>query len=582
MTRRTLLLTLAALLGASAAHAETNEELALQARGVLKQHCYRCHHGEGSDGGEFDVLKDATLTAKPADGEKPYVLAGKPDQSYLLQRLEKNAMPPKAIRERPTDADKAIIRKWISAGAPAFPAAESRVAIPQKAALLAMRDHLRRIEPEDRPFARFFTLTHLHNNPLLPDADIRVQRAALSKAVNSLSWKPRLVLPKALDQAQTVFAVDLRDLDWDRDNLWTEVMKAYPYGLRFDNQPDTDLRDLDREVSEATRCEIPYVRGDWFVATATRPPLYHAMLQLPKTAGELEKLLRVDVTDNFRRDRLARAGFRASGVSAQNRLVERHEGLHGAYWKSYDFKPKRDRADLAQFPLGPNFRDNPFEELAFNHDGGEIIFHLPNGLQGYLLVDGKDNRIDQGPEEVVNDPLKTSGAPAIVNGQSCMACHSQGTRTFTDQIRDGSGVFGEALRKVKRLYPEQKAMEALVKEDQERFMKALEQATGPFLRTEADKNRDLREFQEPVGEVARLYRLGDLDLTTAGLELDMNPEELKVAIAGNRRLRELGIAPLLQDKGVVKRQEWESLGARSLFQRVALELGKGSPNRVLK
>jgi serine/threonine-protein kinase len=586
MNRAILSITLTASLAgfvAAPGRAQDAGDLALQARGVLKQHCYRCHHGDGSEGGDFDVLKDQTLTAKREDGEKPYVIAGKPDESFLLKRIEKGTMPPKTIRERPSDRDKAIVRKWIEAGAPAFPASENRSIVTQKMVLTAMRDFLRKAEPEDRPFMRFFTINHLYNNSRYPDSDLRIQRAALSKAANSLSMKPRIVLPKALDKEETVFALDLRDLDWDGNDLWTEVMKAYPYGLRYDNQPDPDLRDLDREVSQATRCEIPYVRSDWFVATATRPPLYHILLQLPTNAGELEKSLRVDVLKNFQRDQLARGGFRASGVSAQNRLVERHEAVYGSYWKSYDFKPNNTKSDLAQFPLGPAFKDHPFEKLAFEHDGGELIFNLPNGLQGYMLVNGKDERIDQGPEEVVNDSLKTSGSPAIVNGQSCMACHSQGMRQFQDQIREGAGVFGEAKRKVSRLYPDRKVMDELVRQDSERFMKALEKATGSFLRTGVDKDKDLREFNEPVGEVARIYRLGDLDLTMAALELDIaKPDELKAAIAGSRRLRELGLAPLLQEKGVVKRQEWEAIGARSLYQRVALELGKGSPNRVLK
>src|SRR5207253_10806815 len=109
-----------------------------------------------------------------------------------------------------------------------------------KPVLAAMRDRLRQADPDDRPFLRFFTLHHLHNNPRVSEADLRVQRAGLSKAINSLSWKPRIVLPKALDAAQTVFVIDLRDLDWDRNDLWTEVMKAYPYGLRYDAQPDAE------------------------------------------------------------------------------------------------------------------------------------------------------------------------------------------------------------------------------------------------------------------------------------------------------------------------------------------------------
>ena len=50
---------------------------------------------------------------------------------------------------------------------------------------------------------------------------------------------------------------------------------------------------------------------------------------------------------------------------------------------------------------------------AFEHAGGEIIFQLPNKLQGYLLVNSKDERIAAGPIEIVSDALQTSGTATI-------------------------------------------------------------------------------------------------------------------------------------------------------------------------
>ncbi len=55
-------------------------------------------------------------------------------------------------------------------------------------------------------------------------------------------------------------------------------------------------------------------------------------MQLPKTDAELEKELKIDVKANVREERVARAGFNGSGVSRNNRLVERHRTAHGAYW----------------------------------------------------------------------------------------------------------------------------------------------------------------------------------------------------------------------------------------------------------
>ena len=76
--------------------------------------------------------------------------------------------------------------------------------------------------------------------------------------------------------------------------------------------------------------------------------------------------------------------------------------------------------------LGPKFDEVQGHQMgAFEHDGGEIIYALPNGLQAYMLVDGKDARIDAGPLDVVQDRNQHSGNPTIVNGISCMGCHDR-------------------------------------------------------------------------------------------------------------------------------------------------------------
>ena len=84
----------------------------------------------------------------------------------------------------------------------------------------------------------------------------------------------------------------------------------------------------------------PFIRADWFIATASLPPLYHDILDLPKTDRELETQLEVNVAENLKNApsvRVWRAGFNNSGVSVNNRIVERHKSRYGAYWKSYDF-----------------------------------------------------------------------------------------------------------------------------------------------------------------------------------------------------------------------------------------------------
>jgi serine/threonine-protein kinase len=560
---------------------EEADRTAGAARAVLRRHCWRCHSGEGSEAGGFDVLRLDDLT------ESGYVVAGDVASSYLFERIADDEMPPRGIPLRPTAAEGEAVRRWIAAGLPPFPKAEARPFVQLAAVLKAIRDHLRKAGNNDRPHLRYFTMHNLANNPRVLEEDLPLYQAALSKALNSLHRRPRIVLPQAIDQAGTLFVIDLRDLGWDRGDRWHELLRAYPYGLTYGNHPDPGLKKLQEELADLSACDLPYVRADWFVATATRPPLYHALLELPATARELEAELGVEgIAENFLRPKpalIARGGFSKSGVSGQNRMVERHESRDGAYWKSYDFKPGNARSKLTRFPLGPLdlFEDgkHPFPLQAFVHDGGELIFHLPNGLQGYMLIDAKGERIDDGPIDVVSDALKTSGTPVIVNGVSCMACHKHGMIDFADTLREGSAVFGEAEDLVQRLFPEPEFMGRLVESDRRRFLSALEEAIGPFLRIGENNGRPITDFPEPVGEVARLHRLVFLDLKTIACELDIaDPQEI-VRKVGEKRLKQLGLEALVEDRGVVGRLEWEAVGSVSLMQELAREL-RATPLRV--
>lgn len=571
-----------ALIFASATPAQPNEAaLALAARKFLKKHCLSCHAGEGSPSGEaFDVRDPADLLKQKGTEDKPILAAKSLDSRLWVRTGVEKSMPPKSVKERPTAEELDTLKKWIEAGAPAFPTPKQRPFVTHQALVKTVFDHLLATDSADRPYLRYFTFANLTNNAAVEDDDLRLAKAALSKAVNSLSRGPQIKRPTPVDKDETVFVVDLRHYEWHTHRLWDAVLKEYPYGLDFKGSDDPALLTLQKNLDGLTKGELMYIRADWFVATATRPPLYYTLLQLPRTAHELRASLRVDVAANFRADTLKRAGFQTSGVSGQNRLVERHDSPVGAYyWESYDFKPRKAKASIVRFPLGPEFTGNEFARQAFAHDGGEMIFGLPNGLQGYYLADGKGTRIDAGPIEVVSDVLKTAGTPAIVNGTSCMHCHKHGTIGFADTIRDGNGVFGDAREKVRRLYPEKKEMDELLKADAERFVAALDKTVGPFLKVEEDKDRPVRDFAEPVGDRTRAYLLTDVTLTMAAYELGIDkPETLAGMIRGNQKLKEIGLLPLASGK-VLKRDDWEALDGTSLFQDVALALGIGTPKR---
>jgi serine/threonine-protein kinase len=214
--------------------------------------------------------------------------------------------------------------------------------------------------------------------------------------------------------------------------------------------------------------------------------------------------------------------------------------------------------------------------------GGEIIFNLPNGLQGYLLVNAKGHRIDEGPIEVVTDSLRTAGTAKVVNGVSCMACHKNGMISeFKDTVREGTAVQGEARDKVRRLYRKPEAMALVLAEDSDRFVTAVQRATKAFLQVGPDRARDVKDFTEPIGATARSYLLREVGAAEAAYELGLrDPRKLQTAIDASDRLRDLGLRPLSRG-GTIKREVWESLtGLISPYQEAGGVLEIGTPKRV--
>jgi serine/threonine-protein kinase len=553
--------------------------LAEGGRSLLKQYCHHCH-GVAFQSPGLDVLDRDAMTALPARGGALCLVPGKPGESAIWKQLEAGKMPPKDSKQ-PTPAEKDTLRNWIAAGAPRA-GGRRRPFQTEVHVLTAIRDDLQNAAIGDRRFYRYFTLTHLFNNPAVDDDELALDRAALSKAINSLSRQSRIVTPRAIDAVGTVYRIDLRDLDWHRYDVWLQLHQEYPYGLGPTRRAGADRSswELSREILNLCGSDRPSLRADWFVAQATRPPLYHNLLSLPETAAELERGLEINVVNDFQNDQVARAGLTAGGVSPQNqyRLLERHNTPDGYYWKSYDFRNADATSDLLRFPLGPAFEGNPFPDQVFQHTSSAILFSLPNGFLAYMLVDQAGKRIDGASTEVLIDPQTTAGSRAVVNGLSCMACHRLGVYPVVDEVRNGTTLLGDPLRKVEQIYPQRKGMESLVLQDRIRFRQALAAAIDPFVNSSSPDGAhvDVENVPEPIERLARRYRAG---LTLADIACELGVEDvnhLRAQIQSTPALqRDLGS---LAAGSTIARPAWESSsGEYSLFQNVAGVLDLGIP-----
>lgn len=520
------------------AAAQQNRDLAPKAFAVLEKHCAKCHGQDKTAGFTFRNYKLML--------DNGHLVPGKPGESRLYVRAAASPgdpMPPTSENSPLNDAEKGILKAWIEAGAPQLSAAkpETRSRFLTEADVLgAIEADLTAAPPGDRPYLRYFTLTHLANAGA-SEEEVQAFRAGLSKLLNSLSWQRRIATPQPIDPEKTILRIDMRRFSWT-ERTWKRLLASYPYGVVSDTPAA-------KAISATTNCPLPYVRADWFVSRAALPPLYHDLLELPDTAAKLEAKLGVDIEKNLREETAIRAGLQESGVSRNNRVVERHESPYGAYWRSYDFRNNAGKENIFKNPLG------------FEAAGGEIIFNLPNGLQAYLLVNGKGERIDTGPIDIVNNKENTND-PVVRNGLTCMSCHAQGMKRFTDSLRavlvaaPTTQIDYDANHAL-ALYRDKATMDAALDEDARRFAEAV-RLTGAELAT-----------REPIYALQGRYD-ATLDATLAAAELGLPADTFLSRLQANARLGAL-LGPLKTAGGRLKRDAWEEY-----FGAAVRELGLGT------
>jgi hypothetical protein len=163
------------------------------------------------------------------------------------------------------------------------PVVSTRQPIGLRGQLQLLHDDLDKLDAAVRSHVRYFSLLAVHDNPYVGDADLALHLDALRRVLNRLS-KDKLNVPvHRVDASGCLLRIDLRDLAWDADNEWTDLLKVEPYGVRYDAvHPDEALRKLARETYALALCDAPWVRADWFIEAATRAPLFDHLQQLGK------------------------------------------------------------------------------------------------------------------------------------------------------------------------------------------------------------------------------------------------------------------------------------------------------------
>lgn len=559
--------------GATAKPVATDDEMDQKVIGILQAKCVRCHDDRktGAASGVDNLLKLEDFYSGYHEDQE-LVGGDKPKMPKQKFKDVEWAGPLTADEQRTLVA-------WFKRGGPseAYRAArqvQPRTPITEKTLVEKLAADLAKLKGAELENARYLTLSNLYNNTAISLDDLEAYRHGTVKMLNSLSRvadvvgldssnAPHRVI--AVDDERTVFRFDLRHIGWT-NQLWDRVAAHYPYALlqRGGNA---------KSVYTLTSSKLPYLRADWFVFATSQPPLYHELLGIPDTLAKLEESLGINRLDAIRKLQVARAGFEYSKVSVNNRLIERImlTTRPGAYHISYDFGTNDGEQNFFENPFGP-IGAFGFKQV-FRHDGGEVIFPLPNGFLAYMLVTADGKRLDIAPQAIVTDPTMPGGV--IINGVSCISCHYQGMKPEKgdsrlkklDEVRESAlknfRRFNEKEREViEQIYPPHDEFEKLIEQDRQRFLTALSAA-----------GIEIRGSEEPVRALFDRFAR-DLDLNAVAAEFGLTPEECRQQMDRESETRQL-LRRI--ERGTLKRQLY-----LSAFQTIARLTGAGDVEEFQK
>jgi len=513
--------------------------LGKEVKAILEQNCSRCHQGTKS--GDMDYilnLKQLVLNDKVVPGIK--------EDSQLYVRMQQQSMPPAFERtQRPTfgqidqvgqfidELDPGLYNSDTSCNTVPFLSQDDQIAL--------MATDIQRLDDTVQPFTRYLTITYNSNAGACEGErkELERQRFALFKGINSVSTNPIVGKPQPIDEAQTIYRIDIRDYNWDRaidlkddgtilfDDAWDAIVAGVgAYAVPFQGDQADDL-----VLDSAT--EVPFIPVNAFIQASEFGDLYYALIGGRANLFDFERdVLKLDTIAEIADDNLLRGGFSNSGVSKQERVLNRFDqGTAGgyAYWISFDFDG--GSGDGVENLANESIYQNPID---FKFTGGEAIFNLPNGFQGYYVAAANGNRLAEAPVGIVIDPAQNNGT--VTNGASCHSCHNAGMITFTDTVRqfvlENKTIFdNDTFEAVLNQYPTAQVFQDAMDRDSELHVRSVERA-GIKRGTPDAVSRMYLDFQ--LGDVTTKIAAGELQVTEAELVANIQKLDPKLTNLGEK------------------------------------------------
>jgi hypothetical protein len=503
---------------------------------ILGEKCTECHvYGLRDPAGWGSVLDLSRMI------DADIIVPGSLEQSRLWYRVAvRSDMPFNGTRLTPEQ--KGIIQQWILGLQRPYNRPRSNEEILD----VLVQDSRRAGNNND---FRYLSFAHFVDEGRSKE-ELAVLEGVVNVMLNGLSRRPGLIKVEAADPERTIFRFRISQLGWNAAD-WDEVVRFYPYCLQSEVAAHQALYDrLDTEA--------PYLRADWFMETATISPLYERLLDLGANLQELEQDFNLDIDQNVLDSKIIRIGFGFSGVSFNERMIERHDLGGGDYfWWSYDFANRLEASRVTERPLGPTAVTGNLFQNTFDQAGGEAIFSLPNGMQGYFLTDAVGTFLAEAPVNIVADPRRRKGA--VQNAVSCFNCHTEAgmlkPKSYDDVIQyveEHRNDFNAAeLDEIRQIYP--RNSEAILLRDDARFRRSLN-ALGTSV-TSTLQGAGVVEW-DPWATLGGQYG-SKLGLRGGVTELGISLEQARALFRSERRSAANEDAlPLLITDPLITREEW--------------------------
>ena len=509
-------------------------EMGQQVADILRVNCGNCHIGAGASG-DFGYLLN--MDELLASGK---IIPGSKEDSRIYARMVEGTMPPAAVRvlQTPTYGQIDLVGQWIDELDEAGLKDEGLDCEPapfmdMDTQIRLMQQDMAALDAEDQPFTRYLTITYASNAGMC-GRPLQRQRYALFKGINSVSTDTVVHQPQAIDRDELIYRIDIRDYDWDRPIDLQDNDITDPANIDFNDaweaiiaNPETAAYSVEYTGTQADQLKadaqtaVPFLPVNVFIQATEFGDLYYTLIGGKFNIFDFElDVLGIDTAELIAEDDLMRAGFENSGVSKQERVLNRFDSNLGpgtSYWLSFDFDGgnggdgangfERDVANESIF-------SNP---LDFAFAGGEAIFSLPNGLQGYYVAQANGDRLAQAPIGVVIDPAQNNGL--VTNGASCHSCHNAGMITFTDTVRqyveeNKRDFDNDTYESVMEQYPSAAEFQAAMDRDSAMHVRGLEQAGVP------------ENTPDAVSRTYLDFQLGNIPLNIAAGELGVPADEL--------------------------------------------------------